>query len=211
MTARKSSFLIFILLCCGIFCTLGAWQVKRLHWKEGLIQALDRAYETQEPLTADIIRNFKPGQFFFGQFEGTADFSKAFELSGQIDGGRQTTHVMIPFALEQNATVLIDMGPDFTPPEKSGTASITGLLRYAPQPNSFTPDNVPEKNTWYSVDPQALGIPGLKPLVIMPETTPWKNFDRKKPELRNSHLQYAIFWFTAAFIMLALTGYYLRR
>ena len=131
---------------------------------------------------------------------------------GQIDDGKQTSHLMLPFNVSKDATILIDLGPDFLKSQKiSGNVTITGLLKHPSQPNKFTPDNVPGENIWYSVNTDQLDIKNLKPFVILPEETPWKNFDAHKPELRNAHLQYAVFWFTLAVVITGMTAFYLKR
>ena len=216
MTSSRISFLIFMLTCIGIFCALGTWQIKRLHWKEGLIGAIDREYDhpvSPTPVEPKLIEALQTNQFIRGTFTGRIDFEKSFDLQGQIDNEKQSKHKMLPLEITKDLSVLIDMGPAFEMP-KTGlnkTVKITGLLKNAPSPNKFTPDNFPNQNIWYSINPDQLKIEGLRKLVILPETTPWKNYVVRKPELRNAHQQYAIFWFTMATLIAGLTIYYLKR
>lgn len=210
---KKISFLVFMMACVAIFCTLGTWQIKRLHWKENLIAQIDQAYASEilpTPVEADKIVSLEKDHFIRGTFFGHFDFKKSFELSGQIDNGQQTSHLMVPLEISKEVTVLVDLGHDMSP-QRPTRAKITGLLKQAPQPNRFTPENDPGNNTWYSINPDQLNIPNLKPLVIIPEKTPWKEYSSQKPELRNNHQQYAIFWFAMAVITSVLTVIYLRK
>lgn len=208
MSARRLTFLIFMLACCGVFCALGTWQIKRLHWKENLIAEMEQAYASpaEKIITPDKAAALKEGEYLRGLYTGLPEMKKAFELSGQIDDGKPSKHLLVPFQLTQELTILVDMGPEFTPPGKANEpVTIQGVLRHAPLPNRFTPANDPDKNIWYRVDPQQLKITGLKPLILMPEKTPWKDYPAHPPELRNQHLQYAIFWFTMAGLIFLLT------
>ncbi len=207
----KSCFLFFMLACISIFCALGTWQVKRLHWKENLIAELDKAYVAEpEEITPDQISDLKENQFLRGILKGRFYFSKAFMLMGQIDDGKQTSHSLVPFEISKDLTILVDMGPDFETP-RDQIAEVSGLLKNAPKPNRFTPENIPDQNIWYRIDPNQLNIKNLKPFLVLPEHTPWKDYPATKPELRNNHLQYAIFWFTLALVIAGLTIFYLRK
>ncbi len=215
MTASRISFLVFMCACVSVFCALGNWQIQRLHWKEGLIAQIDQAYATNPQTNhvgPDDIKMLAPDHFIRGQFFGRFRFDEALYLMGQIDDGKQTKHLMVPYIVDKTTTILVDMGPGFTPKgNKQPTARITGLLKHAPVPNKFTPDNVPSDKTWYSINVAQLNIPNLYPLVIVPETTPWKTYAAQKPELRNAHLQYAIFWFSMAGLISVLTACFLFR
>lgn len=208
MKARRFTFLLFMLICCGIFCALGAWQIKRLYWKENLITEMERAYAMppSQEISAEQIKSLKAGEFLRGSFKGIPAPDKSFDLSGQIDDGKSSKHLLVPFKMAPDLVLLVDMGTDF---EKANiqekAVTIQGVLKHAAQPNLFTPVNNPRKGIWYSVDVDKLYIPGLQPLILMPEKTPWKDYPARPPELRNQHLQYAIFWFTMAGLIFVLT------
>lgn len=216
MSAKKTSFLLFMLICSAIFACLGMWQVKRLQWKNGLVASIEEQYKkpvgSSNVLVKDI-HSLEKDRVIRGRFIGTPDFKKSFRLQGQIDDGKQTSHYMLPLTLVDKSIVLIDMGPTFVPPEVPlrSMSPVTGLLRLAPQPNQFTPKNDPAKKTWYSIDGAQLQLPKLLPFVLYPERTPWHIFPAKKPELRNNHMQYATFWFSLSLITFVLTFYFLKR
>ncbi len=214
MNTKKASFTVFMLVCISIFCMLGFWQIQRLHWKRAIIAELDKAYAINIDLpyvTNDKIANLKENQYLRGKFKGYLDFSKAFKLQGQIDNGKSTNHTIVPYIISNDLTILVDFGADHKENHDNGKVVITGLLRNAPKTNTFTPDNDPVKNIWYSIDPVQLKIGNLKPLVLLPEQTPWKKYPATKPQLRNNHLQYAIFWFTLAAVIAGLTAFYLKK
>lgn len=217
MTGSKIGFLIFMIACAVIFAVLGFWQVKRLQWKENLIAQLEQEYKKdaeQFPVTANDIADMKAGDLKRGKFSGTFQFDKSFKLSGQIDHEKSSQHMIVPLRIE-NMAVLVDFGSDFIlPPGRSQDAAITGLIKFFPEPNKFTPKNNPELEIWYSLNTQDVGrvyeIENLKPFVIKPEATPWGSFNLEKTQPRNSHLQYACFWFAMSAMTLVMTGMYLR-
>lgn len=213
-TAR-ASFLIFMLACVAGFLTLGTWQVKRLHWKQGLLAQIEHAYanDPAPPFVKEKdIASLEANHFIRGMFRGHLDFPRSFQLQGQIDNGMQTSHTLVPYIISKDLTILVDFGPDFTTKDKNnGNTVLSGLLRNAPKPNPFTLNNAPERSEWFSININQLGIKNLKPLLLIPEHTPWKDYAVKKPELKNDHLQYASFWFSMAVITLVLTVYFLKK
>lgn len=219
MISRASlTFLVFMLACAGLFAGLGVWQVKRLHWKQNIISQLDQEFAKdarQYPVTAGDIEKLTQGDLRRGSFTGIFQFDKAFRLSGQIDDGKSSQHLIVPVKLGA-ISVLTDFGAEFKLPQgRTADATITGLIKYFPQPNNFTPANNAAAEIWYSFDTVSLSkvyeIENLQPFVILPETTPWHDFTVSKPEIRNAHLQYATFWFALSGMTILMTALYLRK
>ena len=101
---------------------------------------------------------------------------------------------------------------DLKPP--TGKTTITGLLRQPPQTNMFTPANNLESGAWYSINFEELsehkGLNNIWPLMVYDEgaenKTDYPIAQATRPRLKNDHLQYAVFWFSMAGILMIIYG-----
>ena len=94
--------------------------------------------------------------------------------------------------------------------------SVTALYREANRPNSFITDNDPANNIWYWPEIEAIEAytghmmeDGMfyAEQALSPHITPRAG----RPELRNDHLQYAIFWYFMAFVLAVITTLKVRQ
>ncbi|WP_189407176.1 SURF1 family protein [Mesorhizobium sp. M1A.F.Ca.ET.072.01.1.1] len=219
----------------AILLGLGTWQVQRLHWKEGLIDTIDkRTHAAPLPLT-DVEKEFAAthdvdytpvtvtGTFlhqgerhFFATWEGDTGFN-----------------VYTPLRLDDGRFVLVNRGfvpYDLKDPAKrkqgevAGTVTVTGLARnpLPEKPSMMLPDNDVAKNIFYWKDRDVMassaGLPagaGLVPFFIDADKTP-------NPgglpvggvtiiDLPNNHLQYAVTWYGLAAALAAVLILRLRR
>jgi surfeit locus 1 family protein len=98
----------------------------------------------------------------------------------------------------------------------SGNVTVTGLLRLSEPKGAFLRSNAPAENRWYSRDVDAIShaqhLNGTAPYFIDAEAGTKNGPESNEPPVagltvvhfRNSHLQYAITWFTLALMALAL-------
>jgi surfeit locus 1 family protein len=203
-----------VLLCLG----LGAWQVQRLHWKEGLIAqraaalalppiappaTLDQARRRQLRRIIDrgVLLNQKEILVHAIAPDGTAGFDVLTPL--REAGGDRIVFVdrgFVPTALRSRATR--EAG------EPAGTVKIAGRLLLPTSPGMFVPDNRPESGDWFRIDlpemARADGLGDVAPFYIAADASPnpggWPKGGEALPELPNHHLQYAITWFSLAVI-----------
>ena len=104
-----------------------------------------------------------------------------------------------------------------TPDAPSGNLTVTGLLRISEPNGAFLRSNVPAEHRWYSRDVEAIArtqqLAAAAPYFIDAEADPHGATDSSQAPIagltvvhfRNSHLQYAITWFTLA-LMAAVLG-----
>ncbi|NKB51018.1 MAG: SURF1 family protein [Rhizobiaceae bacterium] len=212
---------------------LGAWQIKRLAWKEGLI--------------ARVETNLSSPPLSFEEVQITYDRGEDIEyrpmrVSGVFDHAREqhfyATHkgnpgyfVYTPLKLDADAYVFVNRG--YVPLQKksadtrapgqiTGRQEIEGLARSAPQskPNTFVPENDLHKNIYYwkslaQMKVQAFGdeTPNVVPFFVdagdapNPQKLPVGGVTRI--EFSNSHLQYALTWFGLAGALLVVGGFFL--
>lgn len=112
---------------------------------------------------------------------GLWDHAHSVLMGPKVDDGKQGFSLVTPLQRPSGSTILVDRGfVDKTLAEASrdnknpdalmdGEVEVTGMLRLQPKKNSFTPDNAPEKGTWYWPDiPQLVENAGGKAAGVQP-------------------------------------------
>jgi surfeit locus 1 family protein len=202
----------------ALLCALGAWQVQRLHWKEGLIAQLDAAYGDRNPPVFDnaaVDMRAASGKDFAaarmrGRFTG-----RQLLLGIRTWQGQAGYHVLAALEIPGGAVIvnrgwISVTGRKAVPPLPSGPVTVRGILHRPDRANPFVPANDPAAGTWYRWDmaamAQALGVRQLAPLVLyeqeetgMTQDLPVR--DALRWELPNSHRGYAFFWFSMAGVL----------
>jgi surfeit locus 1 family protein len=226
---RRSLILPTIAALAGIaiLCGLGAWQVERLHWKEGLIAQVNARLTTppvDAPGPAEWARldlaaaEYQPVSVR-GRFDNAKEIHVVFTLTeprGPLGGPGYM--VMTPFTTEGGWIVYVNRG--FVPTAKAdpqtrsismveGDAIALGLLRAPSRRSWFMPGDNAVKNQWFSRDPAIFAAAqGLPPEKVAPYIID-AAFDWNSPNglpqggetlvsFPNSHLGYAITWFGLA-------------
>ncbi|HTK83530.1 MAG TPA: SURF1 family protein [Patescibacteria group bacterium] len=216
---------VLTLVSIAILCGLGTWQVKRLHWKQGILHQLEIAESMNStPLVTytDIVARAD---------EDDLKLIRNVSLRGRWLNDREVLlaprtwqekigyHLLTPLALDGGGTVLVNRG--WIPEDKKDPASrpetivnasevdVMGMLRHPERANIFVPRNAPEKNEWFRIDlaqiATARHIKNLAPLVL------YAKLETGNPELPvkealvwhppNNHASYAFFWFSMAGIL----------
>jgi surfeit locus 1 family protein len=218
---------LFTALGLAVLVGLGVWQVKRLHWKEGIlarIAAVEAA--PAEPLEA-VLRRIPDGvdsdytrvQADCPAIEQTP-FIKLFAVTDAGAGFRAITACKVTGA--PYASILVDRG--FVLQEQAPrlaaskgpplSAPIVGILRKGDPRTFVTPENQPGQDLWYWRDiptmARTLGAPGAAPTFLMLQQPAPQGFGPTPMALPanipNNHLQYALTWFGLA---ASLLGVYL--
>ncbi|WP_424978055.1 SURF1 family protein [Leisingera sp. S232] len=215
---------IFLLIISGaglaILIGLGTWQLQRKAWKEDILSTIEAriagAAADHLPLALDRDTDkYRPVRL-----QGEAGAEELHVLTSIKDIG-PGYRVISPFTLEDGRRVLIDRG-FVTVTEKqaarlTGATVIEGNIHWPQETDSFTPQPDLAANIWYTRDADQMakqldteavmivlranpeGETGLLPMPVDTAGIP------------NNHLQYAITWFSLAFIWAAMTLYFLRR
>jgi surfeit locus 1 family protein len=215
-----------VILCLG----LGAWQIQRLHWKEGLIAA--RAAAVAAPAIPVPQHDVVPRTLEFRHVtdEGVFLNDKEIFLGATSEGGESGYQILTPLREPGGRIVFVNRG--FIPSElkdrskrmagePTGPVRIKGLLRFPPagRPNWFLPDNRPDLNYWFWVDLPAMAgadkLERVAPFYIDADATPnpggWPRGGVTRLALPNNHLQYAITWFSLAVAMIVIYVLFHRR
>ncbi|NCT40189.1 MAG: hypothetical protein GW778_00805 [Alphaproteobacteria bacterium] len=211
---RKLPFWATFLTLIGviILCALGTWQVKRLAWKNDIVQKLHTAYASSG--NALSFNTMKENDFAYGKITGKFLFDKSIALGYRVDKDRGAGYSLVTPLQTDQGTLLVNLGfnPNTMPikthalnAHNAQTITLSGLAR-SPSWNRFTPDNDPENDTWYKYDINQIAaakdlkepIPFIlyadKSSIDLGENLP--NNERWHP--KNDHAQYAFFWFALA-------------
>jgi surfeit locus 1 family protein len=207
-------FTIPVVLVCA---ALGAWQIQRLHWKEGLIAQREAALKAAPVAPPQTLSEARALEYHPVVAGGVFLNDKEILLNAIGPKGGAGFDVLTPLEEAGGRIVFVDRG--FVPtglkdPAKraaaqpAGAVRIAGLLRLAPEqkPNWFVPDNRPERDNWFWVDLPAMGradgVANVAPFYIDADAAPnpggWPKGGLTLPELPNHHMQYAITWFSLA-------------
>jgi surfeit locus 1 family protein len=210
---------------------LGTWQLQRLDWKQGEIAeresrstapAIDLPREFNDPPALEFRRVQLTGRFLHG---------REMYLASRTYKGRVGVHVVTPFELADGRGLLVDRG--WVPMARkdpgsraqgqvAGVVTLEALLRRGGWTGRemFRPDNRPEENLWFWVDPAAMAAwAGLEDPVTalyaaagaaeIPGGLPVGG--RTRVTLRNDHLQYAFTWFALAVALVVIYVVYHRK
>ncbi len=219
----------------AILLALGTWQVQRLHWKEGLLQTIDRRMHSEPLPLAEVERRFAAeGDVAYVPVTARGVFFHAGERHFFTTWqGRSGFDVLTPLKLDDGRYVLVNRGfvpYDMKDPARrmqgqvAGEVTVTGLARdpLLEKPSSMLPDNDLAKNVFYWKDRDAMaasaGLPAgyrLVPILIDADAAP-------NPgglpiggvtivDLPNSHLQYAVTWYGLAAALAGVLVFALRR
>ena len=225
MTASRTKRRLLFVLCCvglALFTTLGAWQVERRNWKLGLIARIEARVHAA-PVDAPLPAAWSSVQSADAEY-------RRIRASGAWRHGKETLvdaltergagyWVLTPLNTD-GATILVNRG--FVPKDRadqrtrlarqtSGPVAVTGLLRLTEPKGRFLRRNRPSEERWYSRDVAAIakarGLDPVAPYFIDADATA---DPRGLPiggltviRFRNTHLIYALTWFSLATLSLA--------
>jgi surfeit locus 1 family protein len=213
---------IFLLIISGaglaILIGLGTWQLQRKAWKEDLLQTIEAniaAAPAALPQVPAKERDRYRAVTVEGEIEGNA--LHVFWVTKDAETGYR---IIAPFVTTDGRRVLLDRG--FIPAAEKATsltigqATVTGNLLWPDEGDWTTPAPEVDTNILYARDVAYMAERlNTEPVLIVarsarPEAavTPQAVTTAGIP---NNHLQYAITWFSLAFIWAAMTIYFLRR
>ena len=215
---------VFFVFSFVILVSLGTWQVKRLIWKNDLINF----YLKQS--TNNIINlhkeNFVSEEIEYRKVRLTGKFLNKMEvhITGKTYEGNAGFHVITPFLMQNGNYVLVNRGwvSENYKEAKSRSfslineeTSVIGIIRYPQKKGYFVPENEPDNGFWFTIKPTEI----KKHLKIDKETFIIKFYVdalrqekkinlpigiKEKINIRNQHLSYAITWYSLAIVLMII-------
>jgi len=213
---------LFTILVFMVLITLGTWQVERLEWKLALIDKINKKLENpilELPAKIDV------EDMQYSIIKVTGQFLNNDEMylyaGPKYMGGESGYDILTPFKRLDGSFVLIDRG--WVPESKKqnsarpnslieGTTEVVGMVQKGEHRTLFMPENQPAKNLWlwidianiakyYNVD---LGDYYIRRIKQEADGANLPIGGDKNVHYRNDHLQYAITWYSLAFILLII-------
>lgn len=212
---------ILVLCAIALMVELGTWQIQRLNWKTGLIEARE-ARLALPPI--NITKPYlKLGEVYFRRIRARGVFlhEKEIVIGPRTRNGAAGWHVVTPLRFASGGVVLVNRG--WVPYNRrdpatrraglpSGSVQIEGLVRKISAPGFFTPDNAPEKGDWYYFDIPALrthlGLKSLPNYVVdagpAPNEGGYPVGGQTIIRPVNRHLEYALTWYGLAVVLVVI-------
>lgn len=232
---KLANVILVAAIACGVvfLSGLGTWQMKRLAWKEALIERVENNLSA-DPLSLNDIDAMRLRgediEYRPVRFEGEFDHSRE-QYFFATHKGSPGYFVYTPLKLDSGAFIFVNRGyvplDQKTPAGRSegqvvGRVDINGLARSAPtaKPNSFVPDNDLVKNVYYwksitEMSSQAFSVDEANVMSFFVDAD-GAEIPGGLPkggvtliEFPNSHLQYALTWFGLAAALLVVGGFFL--
>lgn len=209
---------------------LGTWQIQRKAWKEGLIATLNTQLAAPPialpaPTTWAALDRTE-NEYRRVTFRATFDNSKAVLVFAAPSTFRPDVEgpgywVLTPARVADGDIVIVNRGfvPDGRQDPKTraagqtaGPVTIVGSMRWSGERHWFTPADEPNKNLWFTADPQSIaaakGLTGVAPFYVEQES-PVPPGGLPKPgklkvTLPDNHLQYALTWYGLALVLVIM-------
>ncbi len=213
---------IFSILIFAMLISFGTWQVKRLFWKETLIE--NYLTQSQSNPIIDPAELEKPSINEFKSITISGYFLHKNEIyiTGKTYEGNAGFHVVTPFKMDNNKIILINRGwvsEGYKDPNKrkfslpKEKVKLKGIIRYPQKKGYFVPENDGENGFWFTIVPNQIFnfIKINTNFVVKDYYIDALRLGKKitlpigvdgKPYLRNQHLSYAITWYGLALSLL---------
>ncbi|MBV7516176.1 SURF1 family protein [Ensifer sp. ENS12] len=233
LLGRLGAFLL-LAVAFAILISLGTWQMQRLHWKEGLLTAIQERRSAPPVSLGDIEKMLADGvdiDYRTVTVTGTFDHSKERHFFATFNG-RTGYYVFTPLTLDDGRVLFVNRG--FVPFEQKESSTrlagelpafvgVHGLARpkLTEKPSSLVPDNDLAKNIFYWKDldtmASSVGLPADRVLPLFVDADATLNTGGlpiggvTQFDLPNNHLQYALTWYGLAAALVLVSGIYVAR
>ena len=219
---RLAATLLAAALGAAILLSLGAWQVQRLAWKEGVLADLEaRIHGQAEPLpdSPDPVAD----RYLPVRLEGVVGSEELRVIASTKTRG-PVFRIVSPFATQDGRRLLLDRGTvpvaGRDAPRAGGEAVVAGNLHWPDERDGWTPADEPDANVWYARDLPAMAERlGTEPLLVVAREVAFA--DGRAPDadplpldtegIPNDHLGYAVTWFGLAAAWIGMAAAVLLR
>lgn len=215
---RRLLFVLIIAIAGSlVLVSLGNWQMRRLDWKEGVLNEI-----TQRIADDPVALPDAP--------DVTKDRYLAVAVQGEMLPGE--VHVLVsvkrvgpgyriiaPYLTDDGRRILVDRG--FTRTENKangrilGPMKVSGNLHWPDEIDGYTPDPDIDENIWFARDVSMLADAlGTQPILLIArsETDPGiMPLPVDTAGIPNDHLQYAVTWYGLALVWIVMSIYFLWR
>src|SRR5690606_35012890 len=205
----------------AVLLSLGLWQMRRLHWKEGIVAAIERRIAA-DPVPLDTLAYPDPVADLYRPvtLAGRTTGEEALVLSGRKGEGAGY-EVIAAFETDDGRRILLHRG--FLPeagrgmPRTPVALTVAGNLHWPDETDAFTPPPDAAAGLWFARDVSALAAAlATEPVMVVARDV---EGDAQGVEpvpvgtvaIPNDHRQYAITWFSLAAVWAGMTVFFLWR
>jgi len=215
MRARLITVLVFGFVGAAVLVSLGAWQLQRLAWKEGILADIETRIAA-DPVALPDAPDPVHDRYLPVAVDGTF-LGEPLRVLVSLRGAGAGYRLIQAFETAERR-ILIDRGfvPEAAEPGVSvpdGPVQVTGNLHWPDEVDGFTPAPDIPRNQWFARDVAAMATyletePTLIILRAMsepdPSVTPLPVTSEGIP---NNHFGYAVQWFGLAIVWLGMTAF----
>ena len=197
---------------------LGGWQMKRLAWKEALLENIRSNLEGER---SKLPKNLEKTEHNYKMIEVEGFLgSRSIFILTPVKGSGAGYRVISPLKLKDGKKILIDRGvikeQDKIRIETfEKQRSVIGYLFWPNETDYFTPDPNFKRNIWFSRDLEKMAsfLETEPILVVATENRLDPSIKMQDPTIHipNNHLQYAITWFMMAFLWFGMSAYFVYK
>ncbi len=232
MTDRHPAFwpTIFVIPALALLIGLGVWQIHKLDLKTELLARIEAAMSAEPAVLPETISDPEDWDYRRIRVEGVFLHEHEFHLAGRRYRGQVGLQVVTPLRrtdLAAGQVVLVNRG--WVPPDRTdrttrlegqpaGVVTVSGIARRPPERGWMQPDNEPDANVWFWVDPPAMaaaaGASSTSGLIleadVVADSSALPIGGQTRLDIPNNHLQYAVTWFAFAVTLAVIYLLYLR-
>ena len=213
---------IFSILIFALLFSFGTWQVKRLFWKEALIERYITQSQSNPIKNPSKLDFSNVNEFKSVELSGSFLHKDEVYITGKTYEGNAGFHVITPFNLSNNKIILINRGwvsEGYRNPKKrkfslvEGQIVLKGIIRFPQKKGYFVPENDGNNGFWFTIKPnEIINFLNLTSNQVINnyyidalrqgEKLTLPIGVTGKPKLRNQHLSYAVTWYGLALSLL---------
>ncbi len=196
---------LFTILAIAVLLKMGFWQIERLAWKNALIASIEFEYE--KPLEDAIITANNVDKIYAEMAAGTV-------YRGMVSGALKTDSLRFETGAPLNGVPSYNVRANFAIDNQLSVPLGLGLIPYTIKTqteNALKPFDGQDFTFVVTIRKPQDGVKHMPDMLWAESNLQISHIVEgvaKKPELRNKHKSYAIFWFTMAGV---LALFYLLR
>jgi len=217
MNKRMIVPLIFGLAGIAVLLSLGIWQMQRLAWKQNILSQIEArlaADATPLPKPTEEARDNRLKVSTSGTFQ-VGEIHVLTSIKGEGPGFR----IIAPFLTDTGQRIMVDRGfvleANKNTERPLGDAQIEGNLLWPNETDGYTPEPNLERNIWFARDtPKMAAALDTDPVLVVVKSVTPNGPTQPLPvtvNIANDHLEYAITWFSLAFVWFGMTLFLLWR
>ena len=194
-----------------VLCGLGVWQVKRLEWKTQILEKIEEKISA-EPTELPSISKKETDQYLSVFLTGMLGSREIHVLTSKKNAGPGFL-VISPLELPNGKSIMVDRG--FIPEVQksanrfSGKVNLIGNLLWPNEIDIFTPNPNIDKNIWFGRDLSKMArYLGVDPILVVTRNISPSGMPEPQRigiNIPNNHLNYAVTWFSLAFVWFGMT------